>query len=98
MRILGCVVAELLEGRGQRVGGGLAGPDLGGERFRLVGVEGGIPQRAAKLLELAVVDAAEVGRLEPSVRDQLGDGWLTRCAPWATSSATRLLPRLRWRR
>jgi len=54
------------------------GPDPIGERLGVLGLKGGVPQRAAGFLELAVVDAAEVGRLESGVGDRLGDGGLGR--------------------
>jgi hypothetical protein len=57
-RIVGCMIAELLEGRGERICGCPIGPDPHGERLRLISLQGGVPQRAARFLELAVVDVA----------------------------------------
>jgi hypothetical protein len=69
-RVAGGVIAQLLERRGQRVGGfGVPGADPGGERPGVAGLQGGVPQGAAGFLELAVVDAAQVRRLESGILD-----------------------------
>ena len=76
-RIVGGVITQLLERCGQRVGGlGVPGTNPVGQRLGVVGLQCAVPQRAAGFLELAVIDAAQVHRLEASVRDQLGDGGL----------------------
>ena len=76
-RIVGSVIAQLLKHRGQRVcRRDMPGPHSVGERLGVVGLQSGVPQHAARFLELAVVDAAQVQRLESSVLDQLGDGRL----------------------
>jgi hypothetical protein len=75
--ILRCMVAELLEWRGQRIGRGrVPGLYPRDERRRLVAGESVGPQRAAGVLQLAVVDTAQVNRVESGVPDQLGDGRL----------------------
>ena len=48
----------------------------GHDDLHRAGLQGAVPQRAARFLELTVIDAAQVHRLESSVRDQLGDGRL----------------------
>jgi hypothetical protein len=75
--IVRCMVAELLEGRGQRVGRGrVPGLYPRDERRSLVAGEGLGPQRAAGVLQLTVVDAAQVNRVESGVPDQPGGGRL----------------------
>jgi hypothetical protein len=62
--IVRCVVAELLEWRGQRVGRGrVTGLYPRDERGRLVAGEGVGPQRAPRVLQLAVVDTAQDNRV-----------------------------------
>ena len=81
--IIWCVVAELLEWHGQLahprplrrlIGRGrVSGLDPRDECGRLVVSEDGEPQYAARVLQRAVVDAAQVDRVESGVPDQLDD-------------------------